>query len=41
MDAMEQGIDIYELNLNDAQAPSWAAIKQGGFSFILQKAAEW
>jgi len=38
---MLQGIDIYFQNLDDAQAPSWAAIRQAGFSFVFQKASEW
>ena len=38
---MLQGIDIYSLNLNDPQAPSWAAIRQAGFSFVFQKANEY
>src|SRR2546426_6994732 len=38
---MLQGIDIYVSNLNDAHAPSWAAIRQAGFSFVFHKTSEW
>jgi peptidoglycan hydrolase-like protein with peptidoglycan-binding domain len=35
-----QGIDVFELNLNDAGAPAWSAMPPARFSFVLHKAAE-
>src|SRR5215470_8239722 len=35
-----QGIDIYELNLDDAAAPTWDAIARAGFSFVFHRANE-
>jgi len=38
---MLNGIDIYSLNLDDAQAPSWAAIRRADFVFVFLKTYEY
>src|SRR5262249_8783305 len=38
---MQQGIDIYSLNLDDAHAPSWSDIRHADFAFAFLKASEW
>jgi len=40
-DEMLNGIDIYSLNLDDAQAPSWAAIRRADFVFVFLKTYEY
>src|SRR5438128_133568 len=38
---MLNGIDIYSLNPDDAQAPSWAAIRRADFVFVFLKTYEY